>query len=88
MSTLTVDTAARFGTNFNGGRGIIQVTGVGVGTTVTVQGSLDGTTYTNIEVFDEDKIKEILIPPYVKYSVSGGTPVVQIVEAMAFRTGR
>ncbi len=86
MSTLTVDTAARFGTNFNGGRGIIQVTGVG--TNVTVQGSLDGTTYTNIEIFEDDEIKEILIPPYVKYSASGGTPVVQIVEAMAFRTGR
>lgn len=87
MATLTVDTAARFGTNFNGGRGIIQVTGVG--TSVTVQGSLDGTTYTTIEVFETvDTIKEILIPPYVKYSAVGGTPVVQIVEAMAFRTGR
>ena len=86
MSTLTEGTAARFGTNFNGGRGIIQVTGVG--TSVTVLGSLDGTTYTTIEIFDEAKIKEILIPPYVMYTKVGGTPVVQIIEAMAFRTGR
>lgn len=86
MATLTVNTSTKFGTNFNGGRGIIQVTGVG--TSVTVQGSLDSTTWTDIEVFESDTIKEILIPPYVKYSAVGGTPLVQIVEAMAFRTGR
>lgn len=86
MAILTEDTAARFGTNFNGGRGIIQVTDIG--TNVTVQGSLDGTTYTTIEIFDQATIKEILIPPYVKYTKDGGSPVVQIIEAMAFRTGR
>ena len=56
----------------DGSRGVVQVV-IGSGETVTIQGSLNGTDYVTIETATADMLKEIVLTPYVKYTVSGGT---------------
>jgi|14_taG_2_1085336.scaffolds.fasta_scaffold00180_28 uncharacterized protein YraI len=56
----------------DGSHGVIQVV-IGSGETVTIQGSLNGTDYVTIETVTTDMLKEIVLTPYVKYIVSGGT---------------
>lgn len=58
--------------NDSGGRGILQVV-IADGEVVTLQGSIDGVTFTTIESFPASVIKELVLCPYFKFTATAGS---------------
>lgn len=72
MTTLTATEVYATRMNDSGGRGILQIT-IADSELVTFQGSIDGVTFTTIEVFTVSSIKEIALCPFFKYTITNGS---------------